>query len=154
MTTPLGSEVAPDVKMIPATSSRLVETGGRGVRHGPLHLVQEPDVRGGCVGGRAQRRDVLTDEHQLGRHNPADPPQKVGRRSVVDRDHDHAAQETAPERRNPLRPVLTPEDCRIALAETGLVNPPGEGSGHAGNCPVRVAAAPEAVVVHQKVAAR
>ena len=150
MTTPLGSAVAPDVKMISATSSRTTATGGGAgrLRAGPLHLVKQPDRRRVRRRRRGQRRHVLADEHELGRHDAADAKEEVGGRPVVDRHDDDAAEQAAPERRDPLRAVLAPEDDGVALAESGLVDARGEGARHEGNCPVRVGPAPEPVVVH------
>ena len=67
MTTPFGSAVAPDVKMISATSSRPM-TRLRSLRHQPLlarvplQIVEPPDRR---VDAR-KRRHVLSDHDQPG----------------------------------------------------------------------------------------
>ena len=48
---------------------------------------------------------------------------KSGDDAVVDRHDDHADQETAPERDDPLGPVLGKEDDLVAFAETGRMQP-------------------------------
>ena len=71
MTTPLGSAVAPDVKMISATSSRADRrpAGGVAVVRRPVELVQPPDRRAGrcrAIGGTSWPTST-----SLRRHDPA-----------------------------------------------------------------------------------
>ena len=127
MTTPLGSAVAPDVKMISATSSRDTEFGTpvSGVPSGPVELVQLPDRDARRIAGR-DRRHVLADQQELRRDDAADAREKVRRRAVVDRHDDDAAEQTAPEGDDPLRTVLAPEDDLVAFPEPQLVQAGGE----------------------------
>ncbi len=123
---------------------------GRRLGHRPLELVKCPDRR---AGNRAKRRHILPDEDEPGRHDPAHAHEKVRRRAIVDRDHDDAAEEAPPERRDPLGAVLAPEDDGVALAEAGSMEARREFPRHAADVFVRVRADSEAVVVHKKVAA-
>ena len=101
MTTPLGSAVAPDVKMISATSSRVDRAPAAARRRRQSSSCSRQT---GAPVGRRHRRHVLADEHQ-----PAPSTmrltraEKVGRRAVVDRHDDDAAEQAAPERDDPLR---------------------------------------------------
>jgi len=79
--------------------------------------------------------------------------EKIGRRAVIDGHDDDAAQQAAPERHDPFRPVLAPEDNFVAFAQTERVQPRGEPARRAGDIRIRVAAAAEAVVVHEEFAA-
>ena len=148
MMTPFGSAVAPDVKMISATSSRVMATcGARTV--GPLELLQLPDR---CTARVTDRRNVLSDEHQPRLDDSADPREKVGRRAVVDRHDDRADQETAPEGDDPLGSVLGKEDNRVALAETGRMQPGREAARGASHLLIAEPPLAEAVVVDEEVA--
>ena len=121
MTTPLGSAVAPDVKMISAVSSRVTDARRRRC---PWRC-QSSSVQAPHVGGPSRRARTP----RLPRRSaPAarstmrgDAPQEVGRGAVVDGHGDDALEQAAPERGNPLGPVLRPEDDRVALAEAGRV---------------------------------
>ena len=121
MTTPLGSAVAPDVKMISATSSRRDRHVGGGVRPSDhVELVQLPDRRRPTL-APVERRHVLADQHELRRDDAADAREEVGRRAVVDRHDDDAAQQAAPEGDDPLRTVLAQEDDLVAFAQPGCM---------------------------------
>ena len=117
MTTPLGSAVAPDVKMISATSSReivgLKATWPEGrPRPGtcvPVELVQLPDVRA----VDRDRRHVLTDEHEPGRHDPRDAREKVGRGAVMS-----TGTTTTPPSRQPQNATI--HSGRFSLQKTTL----------------------------------
>jgi len=115
MRTPLGSAVAPEVKMISATSSRVIfcsdVSGGR-VAVGPLELVQLPEWR---IERRRERRHVLADQDDFRADDARDAREKIWRRAVIDRDDDDAAQQAAPEGDDPLpagsrsrRTILSP----------------------------------------------
>ena len=75
MTTPLGSAVAPDVKMISATSSRaIVASGATSGTPSPLQSSSCSFQTGASIArvAVANRRDVLADQHQLRRDDAAD----------------------------------------------------------------------------------
>ena len=116
MTTPLGSAVAPDVKMISAMSSRAIATSGARGAPSPLQSSSCSFQTGASI-GVGERRHVLADQHQLRRDDAADAREKIGRRAVVDRHDDDAAQQAAPERDDPFRAVLAPEDDLVAFAQ-------------------------------------
>ena len=107
--------------------------GGRARREDDLGDVVARDRRpAGGVAGRVQssscsfqtgapatsreRRDVLADQDQLGADDARDAREEIRRRAVVDRHDDDAAEQAAPERDDPLGPVLAPEDDFVALA--------------------------------------
>jgi hypothetical protein len=148
MTTPLGSAVAPDVKMISATSWRAIATAGG---FPSRHLVQLPDRR---VDRRADRRHVLADRDQLRLDDAADAREKIGRGAIVDRHDDDADEQAAPERDDPFGTVLAPDDNFVAFAQAELVQPRREAARRASDFAIRVTAAPEPIVVDQEVAAR
>ena len=117
MTTPLGSAVAPDVKMISAVSSRVTDARSTAPVASPIQLVQAPHL-----GARAIERgrlDLLANQHQPRFDDRGDTPQKVGRRTVVDGNDDDALEQAGPERGNPFRAVFGPEDDGVALPEAG-----------------------------------
>ena len=75
MTTPLGSAVAPEVKMISAISSRVTITAAAARRRVHVELVQLPDRRGDAA---RERRHVLADQHELAATMPATRARKSG----------------------------------------------------------------------------
>jgi hypothetical protein len=79
---------------------------------------------------------------------------KSGEARYVDRDDDHAAQQAAPEGDDPFRSVLAPEHDLVALADAERMQARGEAARGADDVGVRVAAAAEAVVVDEELAAR
>ena len=81
---------------------------------GPLQFVQPPDGR---AAGVANGGTSCAEEHQLRRDDAGDARQKVRGRSVVDRDDDDAAQQTTPERDDPLGPVFAEEDDLVAVTD-------------------------------------
>ncbi len=85
-------------------------------------------------------------------HDAADPPRELGRRAEVDGDDDDAREDAAPERGDPLRPVLGPEQNGVALAEPRFVQAAGEAPGGGRHLTVAIAAGPEPVVVDQELA--
>ena len=87
---------------------------------------------------------------QLGRNRPADSRQEIGRAAIVNRHHDDAAQETAPERDDPFRPVLAPEQDLVAFMQPGCGEARREPSRRAAHLGVRIASRSEAIVVDQK----
>src|SRR5206468_6885113 len=123
----------------------------RGGAYPPFELVELPDRR---VDRRGQRRQVLADENQPGGDDTAHAREKIGRRAVIDRDDDNAAEQTAPERDDPLRPVLAPDDNFVALPESVLMQARGEPSRRARDLGIRIPAAAETVVVNEELAAR
>ena len=117
----------------------------------PVDLVEPPDRRADI---RAERRQILADEHELGGDDAAHARQEIGRRAIVDRDGDHAAEQASPERDDPLRAVLAPEHHLVALAEAGVVQPRSKTGRSVAHFLVRVRATAEPIVVHEELAAR
>ena len=78
---------------------------------------------------------------------------KSGDAAIVDRDDDDAAEQAAPECGDPLGAVLAEEHDLVAFAKSRLVETRGKASG--GTAYIRIAegAAPESVVIHEKLAA-
>ena len=74
MTTPLGSAVAPDVKMISAVSSRVMAVAGGSDVVVPVDVFEAPDLSG----PRGQRAgiDVLADERHPGLDDAGDARRK------------------------------------------------------------------------------
>ena len=99
------------------------------------------------------RRHVLTDEDEPGRHDPRDAREKLRRGAIVDRNHDDAAEQASPERDDPLRTVFTPEHDFVAFGESELAEACRKPARGAADFVVRVTPGPEAIVVHEKVAA-
>ena len=127
MTTPFGSAVAPDVKMISAVSSAVSSTGapatGERFRRLGTKIRKSPDSP-----GRAQRLAVhdVADQHDSRVDDVGDAQEKGRGRAVVDRDEDDALEQATPERDDPLRPVLAPEHDRLPLDDAGGAQPGGE----------------------------
>ena len=157
MMTPFGSAVAPEVKMISATSSRLIGTARRSGRRVRLSRLRASRSRAAATPARRPcPRTGGTSwpiEHQLRRDDAADAREKVGRRAVVDRHDDDAVEQAAPERDDPLGPVLAEEDDLVALAQAGGVQARGEPARRAADLVVAERAAAEPIVVHEEVAA-
>ena len=103
---------------------------------------------------QGKRRDILADQDQPRRNDAADASEEIGRRAIIDRHDDHAGQQTAPERHDPLGPVLAPDDGVVALAQSHLVHARGECPRGATHLCVRVSARAEPIVVNKKFAAR
>ena len=119
MTTPFGSAVAPDVKMISATSSRVdrrPRADSPSVQSSSCELAR-PARRRRRRSAARPRRSSTSRAATIA----ADAREELGRRAVVDRHDDDAAEQAAPERDDPLGPVLAPEDDLVALAEAGGV---------------------------------
>ena len=116
ITTPLGSAVAPEVKMICVTSSREIVHRRHRTVGVPVELAEAP--RWTPAAGSIARRvgDVVTDEHQARLDDACHLAHEVGGRSVVDRDDDDAGDQAAPVAGDPFGPVLAPEDHLVALA--------------------------------------
>ena len=154
MTTPLGSAVAPEVKMISAMSSRVIDDV-RAARPRASHRQSSScSFHTGTPAGARERRHVLADQDQPGRDDRGDARQEIGRGAVVDRHDDDAAQQARPERDDPLRPVLAPEDNFVAFAQAERVQARRQPARRARDLGVRIAAAAEPVVVDQELAAR
>ena len=115
----------------------------------PIELVQLPDLRA----VDRDRRHVLTDEDEPGSDDPADPREKFRRGAIIDRNHDDAVKQASPERNDPLRTVFAPEHNLVARAESEPAQPGRKSAGGAPDLPVGVPAGPEAIVVHEKIAA-
>ena len=128
MTTPFGSAVAPEVKMISTTVSRVgvngasdavvaapepgrAEAGAAAVRPG------EPPHGHGVRDRPGRQFDLVADEHDPGLDDARDLAQEVGRGPVVDRHDDGAAQHRPPEGDNPLRAVLAPDHDLVVVAD-------------------------------------
>ena len=106
------------------------------------------------VDRRGELGNVLADQDQLCRDQARDAREEIWRRAVVDRHHDNAAEQAAPEGDDPFRTVLAPEDDFVAFAHAELVKARGEARARYARLPVRVAAAAEPVVVDEELAAR
>ena len=84
----------------------------------PVELRERPDVEAGVLSARLELHLVAGEEHAA-LHDAAHAPEEVDRRAVVDRHRHDALQQAAPQRRDPFRPVLGPEQDRVALGEAG-----------------------------------
>ena len=134
MTTPLGSAVAPEVKMISTTVSRvavkasddtvvaapafaLSGSGAAGPEAGnaPIPASRHTGTDGAISAGR--QLHFVADQHRLGLDDARDLAEEIGRGAVVDRHDDDAAQDRAPEGHDPFRPVLAPEDDFVVGAD-------------------------------------
>ena len=119
ISTPLGSAVAPDVKMISTRSSRVAGVGANVVastdgtssvsksRSGQLAT---PSTR-----AEASTSSPVSDDASL--DDAPHPGQELARGTVVHGDDDHAPQHAAPERDDPLGAVLAPHDDPVAFRE-------------------------------------
>ena len=117
----------------------------------PVEIVQRPDER---VGRRHQCRHVLADQDHACRDDPPDADEEVGRGSVVDRNHDDAGEQTAPERDDPFGTVFAPDNNRVALVHAGRVQARGESTRRRTDLLVGIGTRSEAVIVDEEVAAR
>ena len=117
MTTPLGSAVAPEVKMISTTVSRVGVTG--------VGDAGEPPDGHGFADRAGRQVDLVPHQHHPRLDDAGDLAQEVGRGSIVDRDHDRAAQHRSPEADDPLRAVLAPDHDLVVGADPV----PRQGSG-------------------------
>ena len=131
MRTPLGSAVAPDVKMISALVSAVAVGAAelpatRRVRCGAF--ARGPSIRRLREGlGRssdrfhtfrsepsAARIDGVADEHGASVDDRGNTQQEVGGRAEIDRDQHDAFEQASPQRNDPLGAVLTPDRDRLA----------------------------------------
>ena len=96
----------------------------------------------------------MADEDQPRRHDGDDAREKIRRGAIVDRHDDDAAQQAGPERDDPLRPVLAPEDDLVALADAERVQLRRHRARRVRHFGVAVAAAAEPIVVDEELAAR
>ena len=129
MTTPFGSAVAPDVKMISTTVSRVgvngasdavvaaPEPGRAAARRGDALDARQPPHGHGVRDRPGRQVDLVADEHDPGLDDARDLAQEVGRGPVVDRHDDGAAQHRPPEGDNPLRAVLAPDHDLVVVAD-------------------------------------
>ena len=153
MTTPLGSAVAPDVKMIWMTSSRETSTLGIGPsrcqsRSAKRHCAAPPKSVISANGWH-----VVADQHDPRVDEAAHAADEFRRRAVVDRDDDDAGDQAAPVAGDPFGTVLAPEDDLVALAQAGGGELRREPARRAADVLVRVAPAPIPVVVDEELAA-
>ena len=128
MMTPFGSAVAPDVKMISATSSRPMTTppgAPASASAGPSFHCSSWSFQTGASRASNGGTSWPIDD-QPGGHDAADARQEIRRRAIVDRHDDDAAEEAAPERDDPLRTVLAPEDDLVAFPESERAQARGE----------------------------
>ena len=122
-TTPLGSAVAPDVKMISAVVSGPDWRGARDRDAGPGRRsqasieqpVQTPD---GSVGSERSGVHDVTGQDGLRIDDRRDLAEKVRRCPVVDRHDNHALDQRAPHCGDPLRPVLAPDRDGLSVRDT------------------------------------
>ena len=134
----------------------IVARHGR-VRHAggvaPVESGERPHVEAGvCRAGSNRTSSPVRSTRPFTMR--AHAAEEVHRGAVVDRHGDDALEQAAPERDDPLRAVLRPEEHRVALAQAGRVQPGGEGAGRAGDVGVGVGVAAEAAVVDEELASR
>jgi len=79
-----------------------------------------------------------------------DAREKIRRGAVIDRDDDDAAQQAAPERDDPLRTVLAPENNLVAFTKSERVQACGEPARVSGHFGIRVTTCAKPVVVDEK----
>ena len=103
--------------------------------------------------GHARRLDVLAHQDKPAPTIARTRRRKSVRRAVVDRDHDDAAQQAAPQRDDPFGPVLAPEDDLVALPDARRMETRGEGRGSRRDLGVRIVPAAEPVVEDEEIAA-
>ena len=134
MTTPFGSAVAPEVKMISAVVSAVMSAtraapvvAGRGRAFGCCRpQVRQPPHRP-CASDRAGVHGVA-GEHRPRVDDRGHAQQEVRRRAIVDR-HEHDAFEQAPpERDDPFGAVLAPDRDRLPLRDALGAQPGREGA--------------------------
>ena len=146
MITPLGSAVAPDVKMISAVSSRAtVARGARAVacqsNSDNGHTGVGPAWLWSTSSPVSTRRAFTMPRHT---------PQKFGRRAVVDRHGDDPLEPAPPEGGDPFGPVLGPEHHRVTFGQTSGGEPRAKGPGRAAHVGIGKGPLAKAVVVRQK----
>ena len=73
--------------------------------------MQPPDRALGAERAAVYR---IARQNGLGVDDGGDLPQEVGRRAIVDRDEHDALDQRAPQRGDPLGPVLTPDRDRLS----------------------------------------
>src|SRR5262249_3607416 len=78
---------------------------------------------------------------------------KLGREAIIDRDHLHAAGDASPERDNPLRPVLAPNQAAIAFATARRIQVCGESADCIEGFAVRKPPRTKAIEPQQRLAA-
>ena len=127
MTTPFGSAVAPEVKMISTMSLAVAESVALArvgsvaelpslVRARVPQLAEAP-ARDARVQRAVRQLDFVADDDQRApRRSSRTFAEELGRGAVVDRHDDDAAQQAAPERDDPFGAVLAPEDHLVVLA--------------------------------------
>ena len=137
-----------DLRDIVASDDNVSGGSGLSLRRSvvPLQLVQLPDRRVPRVNGGTSW--PISDQPR--RHDAADAREKVRRRPVVDRDDDDAAEEAAPERDDPLRPVLAEEDDLVAFPKPERPQARGKCARAAADLLVGVRSAAKPVVVDEK----
>ena len=102
---------------------------------------------------RAERAGVygIAAENRLGVHDRGDLAQEVGRGAIVDRDEHHAFEERAPQRRDPLGPILAPDRDRLAADDAARSQREGERLGLTGELGVGPRPRPIAVVEREEL---
>ena len=174
-TTPLGSAVAPEVKMISTVSSRVTGTGRKAAassaRKSMSENFQVADSAGlhafaeataglaiarwslRATGRQASELHVITDQQQLRVDDACDGAEKFVRRAVVDRHRDRSVQQTSPQRDDPLRAVFAPEDNFVAFHDARALQARGKASRGGGGFCVRIRTCAISVVVDEKFTA-
>ena len=108
-TTPFGSAVAPEVKMISTVSSRVTATGvkadGSSARKSMSENFQRDRVPSAVCQAplSAGELDVVAEQQKLRADDARDVAEKFVRRAVIDRHRDRSVQQTSPQRDDPLR---------------------------------------------------
>ncbi len=151
-TTPFGSEVAPDVKMISATSSGVALRASAFWRP----LTAAPPASFILQTGMSVETlsDRFADDDGTGLDDRGHAKEEIRRGAVVDGYEDDAFEQTSPQRPDPLGTVFAPEDDMLALGDVGRAQPAGERVSGGENLAVRVRPAAVAIVVCQELVLR
>ena len=157
-TTPFGSAVAPDVKMISTTSSRVtatgVKAGGSSARKSMSDSFHVALLSAALPSALSQISHVIAEQQQFGFDDACDMREKVLRRAIVDRHGNRSVQQASPQRDDPLGPVLAPEDNFVAFAEARALQARGKSARGIRGFRVRIRTRAISVVVHEKRAPR
>ena len=127
--TPLGSAVAPEVKMISMRSwgsgfrisaFACQRFGGSAVALPKAERVRAPTLQMLDRRGRSERllTDLVADQDQFRVNDASDLRHELCRRAKIDGHQDRACEECAPHRDDPLGPVLAPDDHLVVCADT------------------------------------
>jgi hypothetical protein len=105
-----------------STSTEETEASAGGGGLGAQYLRYPPNGPG-CD----KLRYLLTDQNQLCIHDVGDAFHEVRRRPEVDGNEHRPREQAAPERNDPFRPILGPDDDLVVRANSGFGEPACEG---------------------------